>query len=341
MDKMLEKVNENLDIIRKKSQEKYDSMFFTSSDGKHIMKEYEEIYNNFLLVQTNDSDVLVEETTLPVVDVAPAPIDFEDSSDNLEEVKPKLKTDLPVVELSPVLDSIDSAIDLVEQSQIGNHVETAEDSVFSVEPADIIQDMPIKEEATQSFKSPGMSEEQIRTSQNLIDSVPSAQDVDPLQAEIDRLKDEYDNRKTDAASTNYTPMTDEEVRVSQEKISSSPSNTSRKKIVKVEHYTWKDKIKRKVSGLRGILYKENFGNHSPSYMRVCQLIANFRVNYRNISVDEADKGLEAIDRVISESNDLSFEEKKRLYRKLTRLVKAVERVNIQKEKNAAAPSMVM
>ena len=407
---MIEKVKEALDIIRQNSQKSYDSVFFTSSDGRHIMKEFESIYNDFLatyqLLINNDiaqeddmkspvlesaGDLSSEEpkVELPVVGLSSTQSLFEPAGD-LSSEQPKVelpvvglsstqslfepagdlsseqpKAELPVVGLSSTQSLFEPAGDLsseqpkadstvVESTSSPSLFEPAgdlsedtskkastdngtklpvvdpEDFTFHMKKDSIIPDLPISEDASQNFTAPSMTEEQIKASQRLLDSVPAVKetiDVDPIQAEINRL---YDDFKSPAMSQDKS-------------VSEQPKPTSnRKKVVKKSPYTWKEKIGNSVSKLRGILYKEGFGNRSKSYMRVCQLIANFRVNYRNISLEEADKGLETIDKAISSLGDLSFEEKKRLYRKLTRLVKAVERFNIQKENKAsAAPSVGM
>lgn len=257
----------------------------------------------------------------------------------------------------------------------------------------IIQDLPVMDKSEQTFNTPGMTDEQIKTSQELINSVPvmdMSNYIDPIQAEIDRRKAEYDNRiKAQNAEPTYKAMTDEEVKRAQDNIngntykpmspeeitgsreklgfeeSATPSvdeenktqenaatvtpkaeeaktenkeqtvsNSKKKKVVGFKKFNWKDKFTKKITQLKGILFKENMKGRSIDYMKICQMVANFRVNYKNASVLDNNKGLENIDNVISASKGLTFEEKKRLYRKLTRLAKAVERVNRKNQKNA-------
>ena len=257
----------------------------------------------------------------------------------------------------------------------------------------IIQDLPVMDKSEQTFKTPGMTDEQIKKSQELINSVPvmdMSNYIDPIQAEIDRRKAEYDNRvKAQNAEPTYKAMTDEEVKraqdningntykpMSPEEITSSReklgfkenatpsvdkenktqestatvmpkaeeaktenkeqtvSNSKKKKVIGFKKFNWKDKFTKKITQLKGILFKENMKGRSIDYMKICQMVANFRVNYKNASVADNNKGLENIDNVISASKGLTFEEKKRLYRKLTRLAKAVERVNRKNQKNA-------
>ena len=409
-------IGESLETIKKKSQEAFDREFFTSLDGKPILKEFEEIYNMFLKSYDNTKESVevgfepagdleentpVEVSKEPVPTFEPSEVElssvfapagdlpktaegFEPAGDleelgspkndqpsevelpsafapagdlpkttggfepagDLSGAAPEVEvaspfspaSDLPVVDLSQASSLFEPAGNLSEiVPGEAPSLPVIDDSTFHITKESISQDLPVSDVTNQSYETPAMSDAQIKASQELIDAVPSAPEddlADVIAAEINRKYADYDSHKEDE---DYKPMTDEEIKISQEKIAGIG-----KKVVKKEQYAWKDKFKGKVAKLRGILYKEMMRNHTQSYMKICQMIANFRVNYHNISIEDADKGLEAIDRVISESGDLSFEEKKRLYRKLTRLVKAVERINIQKGKEAnAAPSVGM
>lgn len=292
---------------------------------------------------------VVAEPVQPTVSETPAI--SEPTVTEIVEAQPAVTE--PVVTPEPVVEPVSGPI--------------IEDSTYHMNRSAIIQDLPINDLSEQTFTTPAMTDEQIKASQDLINSVPvidETQYVDPLQAEIDRLKSEYDSRKGEEVShvqsepeeevvnfRSYQPMTDEEIKASQEKIAPvtpeptvAPEQTSRpqeakpaggshsgKKVVKKQKYSWKDHFNKNVNRLKGILFKENANNHTSDYMKICQMIANFRVNYKNISEMEANQGLEAIDRVISSSEGLTFDEKKRLYRKLARLAKAVDKLGMKNE----------
>lgn len=91
----------------------------------------------------------------------------------------------------------------------------------------IIQDLPINDKSEQVFKSPGMTAEQIKASQDLINSIPimSPESVDPIQAEIDRRTKEFDAAKAqpvvESAPEAYKPMSDAEIEASRRKLSES------------------------------------------------------------------------------------------------------------------------
>ena len=116
----------------------------------------------------------------------------------------------------------------------------------------------------------------------------------------------------------------------QEKAQTKRSEKS-KKVTKREKFSWANKAKKNVARLKGILFKECLKGHSDDYKRLNQWIANFRVNYKNASAENNNNGLASLDALISKSNQLSFQEKKRLYRKLEKLSKAVEKLNSKKQ----------
>ena len=277
-----------------------------------------------------------------------------------------------------------------EEPESGTRADALEEPIIEDKYAyRLNKDQIIQDLSEQTFKTSGMTPDQIRTSQDLINSVPLMDEskyVDPIQAEIDRLKNEYDNRSKAEPETSPNPaaepyhaMTDEEIKKAQEKIGDpynpmsdeeieasrkklgfdkpqAPSQTQakpasepnkpaepvkpadkrseKKKVVNRKKFNWKDRVSKKVAQLKGILFKENMKGRSQDYMNICQMIANFRVKYKNISVTDSNKGLEDIYNVISNSKGLAFEERKRLYRKLGRVAKAVERINRKKQSKA-------
>lgn len=168
------------------------------------------------------------------------------------------------------------------------------------------------------------------------------------------------SRKKLGFDTPAKKMTPEEIEASKKKIAESdpkkepkkepektttPEETKGKKkgkkqiVTKRRKFDWKNNsitqgFGKAYTAIKGLIFAENMAGRTKDYMNACILIGRCRAAYKTRTPEVNIRELKAIDHNISTSVDLTFEEKTRLYKKLTKLSRQVERYN-RKTQNKA------
>ena len=259
-----------------------------------------------------------------------------------EKVEESLKTDIsneeeiaaPVIPLEDAVITDEAKSTIVDPAaNLGVFADKYIDDEYSyrLKKNEIIQDMAINDKSEQVFKTPGMTDEEIKNSQELLNATGM-----PVESPII------------SGENTYKAMTSEEVQNSQDKLENVPPITEkyplppdeglantpnqeieevgvRHKVAKKENYNWKTPISKKFAFLKGLVFIEN--DKSKEYLEICAKIANFRAKYKTRDAVENNIEFGQIEGIITNSTTLSENEKKRLYQKLTRLGKTLEIFN--------------
>jgi len=185
----------------------------------------------------------------------------------------------------------------------------------------------------------------------------STHEMTPEEIEEARKRIAQSDPKKD---DNSRPMTEEEIEESRRKISGSDSETfiiddadlqqpkedkkekktgKKRKVTNRKKFDWKNNIITQGFGkayvvIKGLVFGENVTGRTKDYAMISSQIGNFRANYKTRTPEVNNIGLEAIDKKIVESSQLTFEEKKLLYKKLAKMARKVVRLNRKQQADA-------
>ena len=413
----ISEIQEVLTDIESRSHEAHRGRFQVASNSKVVFKDELQDYENLLQgiedIRTLDAFVAEHQAIIDQylalrskVDSIKLPVKSEEVKKeepaivNTSEVK-EAKTE-PVVSNTKDLITTDEKKEEVKveivptnTSEVPLLVPGAQPSIdqysYRLGRGEIIQDLPINDRSEQTFKTAGMSSDAIKESQDKINAIPVVDPkkyVDPIQAEIDRRKAEWDKEKSkpnpepsgyvpmtpeeiEAAKQKIkpaAPMTDEEIEASRKKIGETdpnnkkdpepakePTSTStienkkdkkkgkKRKVTKRRRFDWKNNFitqgfNKAYLVIKGLVFSENMAGRTKDYVNACIALGNYRASYKNRTPDVNVKELEAIDRSIASSTMLTLEEKKRLYKKMTKLARQVERRNGRQQAQAIKDS---
>ncbi len=151
-----------------------------------------------------------------------------------------------------------------------------------------------------------------------------------------------------------TPMTDEEIEESKKKINSEPEKVEepkeptkeekkkgkKKKVTKRKRFDWKNNkivtgVKKSYYVLKGIIFGENMYGRTKDYQSLSMAIGAYRSVYKTRDIATNNAELQGLDTKIASSTLLTIDEKKRLYVKLGKLAKQVEKNNRVQQAAAA------
>lgn len=159
-----------------------------------------------------------------------------------------------------------------------------------------------------------------------------------------------------ASAEGYKPMTDEEIEESKKKINPEPEKVEepkeptkeekkkgkKKKVTKRRRFDWKNNklvtgVQKSYYLLKGLIFGENMYGRTKDYVDLSMAIGSYRSVYKKRDIATNNAELQGLDTKIASSTLLTIEEKKRLYVKLGKLAKQVEKNNrIQQAKAAKA-----
>jgi len=250
-------------------------------------------------------------------------------------------------------------------------VEKVDEYSYRLKRGEIIQDLPINSKDEQIFTTPGMSRDEIAFSQGRLAGMKFADPtkiVDPIEAEIERRKAEYEAQKNATkpgapvgepsggpekkgeGQTTFEPIPVEELsdlagEFVEENEKSKKKKPGNRKVKNRKKFDWskfktgfKEKIinpiSKKILVLKGLVFSENLTNKSASYQAIYPMILALRATYKHRTLDVNLREIEAIDRLIASKSDLTLAEKKRLITKLAALHKSVEKHSKKTQTNA-------
>ena len=280
---------------------------FLDVDGHLILKSFKDVYT-YLKGQLEElsheeptvrTDAEVKSDITPDLSTTKMEVASDFFSQSQEEPVEEIEHDaaeLPVVDIS----SIPSMVPASDVSP----ATTLEDSLSATGSS----------QETDSITPATSSEIHETSGSDLSFEEPASSPLvkeDPLQAQIDSMYADFDNKKESADQTQTTVTPD-------------VTMTNGKKVVQTRTHTWVDKLMKKVVEIKGIFYLK-IKEHSQAYVQIYQKMVNFKINYDNYASENFDTGLSEIDKLISES-DLTFQEKKDLFNKLARIVRDVEKI---------------
>ncbi len=326
-------------------EEKRASMFTKASDGRWILSNYIEPYevmlNSVKLAAEND-ELRRENSELKASKVETSPTSIP--------VQPEPAPSIPEENEEPIKE-----IPLMSPETPDNDGVVVEPSTYYRKSNEIIQDLPVMDTTSaQEYSTPGMTNEEILDSQNKLG------DIDPIQAEINaRYNAKYNSRQFDESYAD-DPDRGRIVDAGKERVDnekdfypegtapdqseaindflnsvnnrgvSEPAqpkpNDKRKKVVSRRAHSWGNAVKKKIAQLKGILFKENRRGRSVNYLAFCTELANFRAKYKDNSYETNMDALKNIGTKAGASSSLTFDERRRIMGKLTRLEKAVVRL---------------
>ena len=256
-------IEERIRDIEERSDEARRDTFQLASNGKFILKEELETYNQLLknledveeyrrfyeanreiIDQHLKLKAKVESFDKPLESDLDVSTDVKDVQESKADSKPEI--DIPIHEditaenktesEEPVMLSAPKPLELPAEPIIEPTVGTYnEQYAFHKSKDEIVQDMPIFSKEEQAFNAGGLSDGEIKDSQDKLDSIVEVSpEIDPIEAEIQarianmtgstpQMADNIVSLTTTdnvapQNENNYKPMTDEEIKESQEKL---------------------------------------------------------------------------------------------------------------------------
>lgn len=170
-------------------------------------------------------------------------------------------------------------------------------SAFSVNPDEIVQDLPVESFAEQTFETSGMSDSEIQAAQENLAAIP-----------------EYGTKSLEEGFT-----------VANGEVPDVPTEAAYRRVKGRRLHRWNSPFERQSALLRVTVYGENFDGRSDDYKDISVQIGNLQLNYREFTPEEDNITLDNLDQAIGSSRGLDVAEKRRLYRKLNSGAKRVER----------------
>ncbi|MBE6148390.1 MAG: hypothetical protein E7167_02720 [Firmicutes bacterium] len=237
------------------------------------------------------------------------------TDDQIKESQAKLAA-IPIVDPKTYIDPIEEEIerrkkehDAIKKAPVSEYKAMTDEEIEAARRK--INDVPVT----------AMTEEEIEASRRKINEVPvSTMSPEEIEAANKRIGD-LTGGKTE-------PKPEE-----------PSAKKETKKVVKRRRFDWKNNfvtrgINKAYLVIKGLVFSENMNGRTKDYVDLSIAIANYRSAFKGRSPEVNNKELTAIDDRISKSEMLTVDEKKKLYRKLTKLAKQVEKEN-RRQQNAA------
>ena len=110
-----------------------------------------------------------------------------------------------------------------------------------------------------------------------------------------------------------------------------------RKVLSRRQHLFKNPVEKKLSIVKALYSFEDIAERTEDYKAINLKIANFRLNYKTKNIETLNLDLANIDRDIANTSTLTIPEKKKLYKKLAKLARIVDRVNRKAAMQATMP----
>lgn len=194
----LSEVEKKIQEIEERSNRRYDDLFKSASNGKRILKEDAERYEKLLQdkekLRQYEEFVKANQAIISKYNMLHS--ELKSSGITVPEIKAETAALVGPIQTSEKKEII--GVEPPKKEETTMALEPVGEYSYRLKRGEIIQDLPIQSKDEQKFASPGMTKEEIAFSRGKLDGigiVDSATYVDPIEAEIERRKAEYEAQK--------------------------------------------------------------------------------------------------------------------------------------------------